>query len=68
MTEAVPAEVQHGERQQEENDADPENPDPSGSAGRLGPAKRIRHAELNKQSIAYRQLGILIGSWRAWTA
>jgi hypothetical protein len=45
MTEAVPAEVQRGERQQEQNDADPENADPSGSARRL-PAKQIRHADL----------------------
>jgi hypothetical protein len=44
MTEAVPGEVQRGEGDQEQNDTDPENPDPSGSAGRLGPAKQIRHA------------------------
>jgi hypothetical protein len=44
MTEAVSREVQRGEREHEENDADPEDPNPSGSAGRLRPAKQIRHA------------------------
>jgi hypothetical protein len=43
MAEAVAVEMQRGEREQEENDADPEDSDPRGGAG-LWPARHIRHA------------------------